>query len=47
MQGLNRQNLSDYTTEVVRASRDARPEVKSVSLDGSDLVVKDYRSGKK
>ncbi len=46
IQGLNRQNLSDYTTEVVRAGRDARPEVKSVSLDGSDLVVKDYRSGK-
>ncbi len=46
VQGLSRQNLADHTTEVVRPARQARPEVKWISLNGSDLVVKDYHSGK-
>ncbi len=44
--GLTRQNLADYATDVVRAGGEARPEVRSVRVGGSELVVKDYRSGK-
>lgn len=43
---LTRQNLATHTAAVVRVADEARPEVKSVSLDGRDLVVKDYRDGK-
>ncbi len=46
MPGLTRQNLADYTTDVVRAGGEVRPEVRSVRVGGSELVVKDYRSGK-
>ena len=44
--GLTRQNLADHITDVVRAGGESRPEVKSICVGGSDLVVKDYRSGK-
>jgi len=43
---LTRQQLASLPLETLRAGPLARPEVKVVCMEGSDLLIKDYRSGK-
>ncbi len=44
--GLTREQLAILPSETLRAGPRARPEVRIVSMAGSDLLVKDYGSGK-
>ena len=43
---LTRQQLASLPSETLRAGPRARPEVKIVCMEGSDLLIKDYGSGK-
>jgi len=43
---LTREQLAELPGQMVRAGRRARPEVKTVSIGNSEVLIKDYRSGK-
>jgi len=43
---LTRQQLASLPSETLRAGPQARPEVKIVRTEGSDLLIKDYGNGK-
>ena len=43
---LTRQQLASLPSETLRAGPRARPEVKIVCMEGSDLLIKDYGNGK-
>ena len=43
---LTREQLAELPGQMVRAGRRARPEVKTVSVGSSEVLIKDYRSGK-
>ena len=43
---LDRDSLAAHRVQVVREGHRTRPEIISIHIAGSDLVVKDYRNGK-